>query len=159
VLHLAGTRIDVRFLGRAHTGGDLIVHLPRENIVFMSEAYLHRVFPAMRSAYPTEWIAMIEAAQDLDADIYVPGHGFVDDADTLRRELEVFQQALRAVVEEGRRLHGLGLSLEEALARADFGEFGSWSLSGSQASVALKQVYAELNGELPAPDSPDLAPD
>jgi imidazolonepropionase-like amidohydrolase len=151
-LDLAGTRIDIRYLGRAHTGGDLVVHLPRERIAFMSETYLHRVFPAMRSAYPTEWIAMIEAAQGLNARIYVPGHGFVDDADTLRRELEVFQEALRTVVGEGRRLHDLGLSLEEAQARADFGEFGSWSLSASQAPVALRQVYAELDDELPTPD-------
>lgn len=153
VLDLGGTRIVVRFLGRAHTGGDLIVHLPKERVVFMSEAYLHRVFPAMRSAFPTEWIDMIEAAQALDANIYVPGHGFVDDAATLRRELEVYQQALQTVVDEGRRLHALGLSLDEAQVQADFGELGAWSLSAGQAPRALQRVYLQLDGELPAPES------
>ncbi|NIP82584.1 MAG: hypothetical protein GWM90_26540, partial [Gemmatimonadetes bacterium] len=65
VLLLGGREIHVLFLGRAHTGGDLVVYLPAEKVLFMSEAYLHRVFPAMRSAYPTEWVAMIERAQAL----------------------------------------------------------------------------------------------
>src|SRR5690606_7637604 len=50
-LQLGGKEIQVMFLGRAHTGGDLVVYLPEEKILFMSEAYLNRVFPAMRSAY------------------------------------------------------------------------------------------------------------
>ena len=52
VLHIGGTEVHVLFLGRAHTGGDLMVYLPDEKILFMSEAYLNRIFPAMRSAYP-----------------------------------------------------------------------------------------------------------
>ena len=56
VLKLGGTEIQLLFLGRAHTGGDLSVYLPKERILFMSEAYLNRVFPAMRSAFPTEWV-------------------------------------------------------------------------------------------------------
>ena len=39
VLELGGRTIEVLFLGRAHTGGDLVVHLPEEKILFMSEAY------------------------------------------------------------------------------------------------------------------------
>jgi cyclase len=56
----------VLFLGRAHTGGDLSVYLPRDKVLFMSEAFLHRVFPAMRSAYPTEWVRTLERAQSMD---------------------------------------------------------------------------------------------
>jgi glyoxylase-like metal-dependent hydrolase (beta-lactamase superfamily II) len=151
-LRLGDKEVEVRFLGRAHTGGDLVVHLPKDGIVFMSEAYLHRIFPAMRTAFPSEWIGMVEAAQALDATTYVPGHGFVDDPETLRRELEIFRRALMTVVEEGRRLHEAGLSLEEAQAQADFGDLESWSLRSSQGPRALQQVYAELDGALPTPD-------
>jgi len=34
----------------------------------MSEVYLNRVFPAMRSAYPTEWVSVIDKALKLDVD-------------------------------------------------------------------------------------------
>ena len=148
VLELGGRTIEVLFLGRAHTGGDLVVHLPEEDILFMSEAYLHRVFPAMRTAYPTEWVAMIERAQAMEVETYVPGHGFVDSPEVLGEELEVFRQAVVQVIEEARRLHGQGLGLEEAQAAADFGELGDWWLSESQASRAIQQVYAELDGML-----------
>lgn len=149
VFELGGRTIEVLFLGRAHTGGDLVVHLPEEDILFMSEAYLHRVFPAMRTAYPSEWVAMIERAQAMDVGTYVPGHGFVDSPEILEKELEVFRQAVVQVIDESRRLHGQGLGLEEAQASADFGELGDWWLSESQASRAIQQVYAELDGTLP----------
>ena len=115
----------------------------------MSEAYLNRVFPAMRSAYPSEWVAMIEAAQALDVDTYVPGHGFVDSPEVLAEELETYRQALARVIAEAGRLHAAGLSLENAVEQADFGELETWSLRSSQASRALGRVYMELDGELP----------
>ena len=150
-LNLGGTEVRILFLGRAHTGGDLVVHLPREGVLFMSEAYLHRIFPAMRSAFPSEWVAMIEAAQAMDADVYVPGHGFVDSPAVLEAELEVFRRAVAQVVDEGTRLHTAGLTLEEAVEHADFGELEEWSLRSSQAPRAIERVYMELDGELPPP--------
>lgn len=149
VLQMGDREIQVLFLGRAHTGGDLVVYLPEEKVMFMSEAYLHRVFPAMRSAFPSEWVAMIEAAQAMDVDIYVPGHGFVDDPAVLEEELEIYQGALRTVIAQARQFHEDGLSLEDAQAQAVFGDLEDWSLRSSQGDRALQQVYAELDGELP----------
>jgi glyoxylase-like metal-dependent hydrolase (beta-lactamase superfamily II) len=146
---LGGREARILFLGRAHTGGDLVVYLPSERVMFMSEAYLHRIFPAMRTAYPSEWVRMIERAQAMDVDIYLPGHGFVDPPAVLEAELEVYRRALVRVIAEATRLHDEGLSLEDAQARADFGDLESWSLRSSQGPRAIQQVYAELNGELP----------
>lgn len=151
-LEMGGREIHVLFLGRAHTGGDLVVYLPTEKIMFMSEAYLHRIFPAMRSAYPSEWVEMIEAAQAMDVDLYVPGHGFVDHPSILEAELEVFQGAIRTVIAEARRWHEEGFDLQDALAGATFGELESWSLRDSQGDRALQQVFAEIEGELPGGD-------
>ena len=149
VLQMGGREIHVQFLGRAHTGGDLVVYLPSEKIMFMSEAYLHRVFPAMRSAYPSEWVEMIEAAQAMDVDTYVPGHGFVDHPSVLQEELEVFQGAIRAVIAEAHRWHEEGFDLQDAIAGATFGDLETWSLRESQGDRALQQVFAEIEGTLP----------
>jgi glyoxylase-like metal-dependent hydrolase (beta-lactamase superfamily II) len=147
-LRLGDKEIRILFLGRAHTGGDLAVYLPREKILFMSEAYLNRIFPAMRSAYPSEWAEMIERAQAMDVEVYVPGHGFVESPAILAEELETFQQAIRQVVAEVTRLHGLGLSPDESLDQADFGELETWSLYQSQAPIAIRKVYEEIEGKL-----------
>src|SRR5206468_5241844 len=86
VLSLGGTEIDVLFLGRAHTGGDLEVYLPREQILFMSEVFSNRIFPSMANGYPSEWIDTLRKAEAIAPTWFVPAHGFVDSADVLREE-------------------------------------------------------------------------
>ncbi|MDX1494764.1 MAG: MBL fold metallo-hydrolase [Longimicrobiales bacterium] len=149
VLQMGGKEIHVLHLGRAHTGGDLVVYLPDSKIMFMSEAYLHRIFPAMRSAFPSEWVEMIEMAQAMDVDMYVPGHGFVDHPSILADELELFQGAIRLVIDQARQLHEEGYGVEDAQQQAFFGDLEEWSLRESQGDRAIAQVYAEIDGELP----------
>ncbi len=148
VLDIGGTTVNVLNLGRAHTGGDLMVELPREKILFMSEAYLNRVFPAMRSAYPTEWVRTIDKALAMKVDRFVPGHGFVEAPKASREELVTFRGALVAVITEVTRLHALGLSVDDAIKQANWGEYKEWFLSDQQAPIALRKVYEELDGKL-----------
>jgi glyoxylase-like metal-dependent hydrolase (beta-lactamase superfamily II) len=149
VLELGGREIHLLHLGRAHTGGDLLVYVPDGKVLFMSETFLNRIFPAMRSAHPTEWVAMVEAAQAMDVDVYVPGHSIVEAPEALAEDLEIYRVAMVRVIEEATRLHAEGLSIEEAVEQADFGDLESWTLSASQGPTALRRVYMELNGELP----------
>ncbi|HUF47323.1 MAG TPA: MBL fold metallo-hydrolase [Vicinamibacterales bacterium] len=148
VVQLGGRTIEIRFLGRAHTGGDLFVHLPAEKILFMSEAYLNRVFPAMRSAYPTEWAETIGRAQALDVDTFVPGHGFVESPAILKEELETFRRAILQVIAEAKRLHAAGVPVDAAIEQARFGDLDNWSLRSSQGATAVRRVYLEIEGKL-----------
>ena len=150
-LSLGGKEIQVLFLGRAHTGGDLSVYLPRERILFMSEAYLNRIFPAMRSAFPSEWVKTIDAATALPVDVYVPGHGFVESPAILKEELATFRRALVQVIAEGKRLHAAGVDVEAATKQAAFGDLEDWTLRQSQGAIAIRRVYLELDGKLPPP--------
>ncbi|MEP6766844.1 MAG: MBL fold metallo-hydrolase, partial [Gemmatimonadaceae bacterium] len=135
-IDVGGTTVDVLNLGRAHTGGDIMVHLPKENILFMSEVYLNRVFPAMRSAYPTEWVATVDKALAMNVKQYVPGHGFIEEPKASREELIKFKEALIAVNAEVKRLHDKGLSVADAIKQADWGEYKDWFLADQQASIA-----------------------
>jgi glyoxylase-like metal-dependent hydrolase (beta-lactamase superfamily II) len=148
-LTLGGREIQILFLGRAHTGGDLSVYLPKERILFMSEAYLNRVFPAMRSAFPTEWLGVIDRALKMNVDLYVPGHGFVESPAILKEELGTARRALQQVIAEGRRLHALGLDADAAVAKANFGDLDTWTLRESQGPIAIRRVYLEIEGKLP----------
>jgi glyoxylase-like metal-dependent hydrolase (beta-lactamase superfamily II) len=145
---LGSIEIQVLFLGRAHTGGDLNVYLPKENILFMSEAFLNRIFPAMRSAYPSEWVGVIERAQRMNADVYVPGHGFVDPPAVLKEELETYRKALLRVIAEAKRLRAAGRDADTAAVEATFGDLESWTLRSSQGAIAIRRVYLELEGKL-----------
>ena len=102
VLQMGGTEIQILFLGRAHTGGDLEVYLPREKILFMSEAFINRIFPSMANGYPSEWVETLKRAEQLEPTWFVPAHGFVDDAPVLREEERNYRMALETIIAEGR---------------------------------------------------------
>lgn len=148
-IDVGGRVVEVQFLGRAHTGGDLMLLVPDEKILFMSEAYLNRVFPAMRSAYPSEWLNMVDRALAMDVAHYIPGHGFIETPAVSREELVTFREALRAVIAEATRLHSAGVPVEQAAAQANWGEYAHWFLAEGQAPIAVRRVYLELDGKLP----------
>jgi len=145
---LGGEPIEILFLGRAHTGGDLAVYLPRQKILFMSEIFLNRVFPAMRSAYPSEWLAALNKAEQMDVTVYIPGHGFTENGDVSKQELRAYHKALEAVIAEATRLHTAGVPIDDAIKQANWREYGSWTLAKSQGPIAIRKVYEELDGKL-----------
>ncbi|HWK72888.1 MAG TPA: MBL fold metallo-hydrolase [Povalibacter sp.] len=154
-LHVGGMEIQILNLGRAHTGGDLVAYLPHPKVLFLGEVYLRDVFPAMRSAHPTEWLGTIERAQAMDAAWYVPGHGFIDDAASMKRGLEESRKAITYVIDEAKRLRAAGLACGSpadcpAARQANWGPYDGWALRTSQAPLAIAKVYQELDGKLPS---------
>ena len=147
-LMLGTEPIQILFLGRAHTGGDLSVYLPRQKILFMSETFLNRVFPAMRSAYPSDWLKALDKAEAIKADLYIPGHGFTESGPVSKEELRTYHKALAAVIAEATRLHKAGVPVDQAVKQAKWGEYGSWTLASSQGPIAIRKVYEELDGKL-----------
>jgi glyoxylase-like metal-dependent hydrolase (beta-lactamase superfamily II) len=153
-IELGGTEVQVLNLGRAHTGGDLVVYLPAGKVLFMSEVYLRGLFPAMRSAYPTEWLATLDKALAMDVSLYIPGHGFTDDGPAMKRDLIESRKATAYVIAEAKRLHAAGLKCESAkecpaVEQANWGPYKKWPASGSQGPLAVAKVYQELEGKLP----------
>ena len=154
VISMGGTEIDILNLGRAHTGGDLVVYLPQSKVLFMSEVYLRGMFPSMRTAYPSEWVKTIEKAQALpNVTWYIPAHGFTDDAPTMKHDLEEARKALVAVIAEAKRLHDAHVPCEatvcEAAQKANWGEYGKLGEAESHIQTAILDVYRELDGKLP----------
>ena len=147
-INVGGIEVQAIYAGRAHTGGDLLVYLPKQKILFMSEVYLNRVFPAMRSAYPAEWVSVIDQALAMDVDRFIPGHGFIEASKASREELVEFQRALRAVIAEVTRLHRLGLSADDAVKQANWGPLKDWFLADQQGPIAVRKVYEEIEGKL-----------
>ncbi len=143
------TTVKALFLGRAHTGGDLVVQLPKEKILFMSEVYLNRVFPAMRSAYPSEWVKAVDAALALkNVDWYIPGHGFIEDRKVSREELVAYRDAMVQVIAEVKRLKAAGLTVDDAVKQAKWGSLSDWFLADQQGPIAVRKVWSELDGTL-----------
>ena len=162
-LTMGGTEIQILTLGRAHTGGDLQVYLPKDKVMFMGEAYFHRLFPSMRAGYPSEWVETIRKALAMNATWYIGAHGFVDDAATMKSELEKARVLIVAIIAEAKRLHTAKIpcvpSLPvppgavpaqscEAAQKADWGRYADWTLVPALAETDILRVYQELDGKL-----------
>ncbi len=158
---MGGTEIQILNIGRGHTGGDLVVYMPQSKVLFMGELYLRSVFPAMRSGNPSEWVQTIKNAQGMDVSWYIPGHGFIDDAATMEKELNDARMALEHVIAEVKRLYAAGATCEmamqeaadqatcEAVQQADWGPYADWAMRGSLEPFAVVKVYREIEGSLP----------
>src|SRR5262245_989405 len=114
-LYRGNREIQVRFLGRAHTAGDVVVFLPRERIVITGDM-LTSALSNMSDSFPTEWVTTLDELKKLDFVTVLPGHG---DAFTDRAKIDYFQAYLRDVWTEVSRLKQQGISAEDASKRAD----------------------------------------
>jgi glyoxylase-like metal-dependent hydrolase (beta-lactamase superfamily II) len=147
-LKMGSTDIHVLDRGRAHTGTDLVVYLPKEKILFASEAYSHHIFPNMRAAVPAEWIQTIKNIRAIDANTVIPGHGFIEDGQAMKVSLADFEQALQHIVAEATRLHKTGAAVEAAVKQANWGRYATWTASDRNAPVAVQRVYDAIDGKL-----------
>src|SRR5438067_8323387 len=112
----ADREIQIRFLGRAHTAGDVVVYLPKERIVCTGDM-LTSGLSNMSDAFVNEWASTLDELKKLDFVTVLPGHG---DAYTDRSKIDYFQAYLRDVWTEVSRLKQEGLSPEETAKRPDF---------------------------------------
>jgi glyoxylase-like metal-dependent hydrolase (beta-lactamase superfamily II) len=111
-----GTReIQIRYLGRGHTAGDVVVFLPKERVV-MTGDFLTSGLSNMSDSYPQEWATSLDALKKLDFETVLPGHG---EAFTDKAKIDYFQAYLRDVWTETSRLKKEGVSPEEAAKRVD----------------------------------------
>jgi len=148
ILKMGSTEIQILDNGRAHTGTDLEVYLPKEKVLFVSEVFSHHIFPNMRAAVPTEWIQTVKNVMKLDSSTVIPGHGYIEDGPAMKASLAQFEQSLEYIVGEATRLRKTGASVEAATAQANWGPYSQWTAVDRNASVAIQRVYDELDGKL-----------
>ena len=114
-LYRGDREIQIRFLGRAHTAGDVVVYLPKERVVITGDM-LTAALSNMSDAFVNEWPATLDEVKKLDFDTVLPGHG---EAFTDKAKIDYFQAYLRDVWTEVSRLKQQGVSAEDAARQVD----------------------------------------
>ena len=149
-LHLGGKEVRILFLGRGHTRSDTIVFLPEDRIVYMGETFYCDEFPYISQGYSADWLRTIEAAEKLEADIFIPGHGFLPgDLKQTRTELRNHWQVLKDVRDAVAVQVKKGASEEEALAAIDLPQFKKYKGYERALKIAVRRIYRELTVGLP----------
>ncbi|MGY1687261.1 MULTISPECIES: MBL fold metallo-hydrolase [unclassified Geodermatophilus] len=96
VLDVGGVEVVLRFLGRGHTGHDLVVEV-EDGTVFAGDLVEEGAPPAFEDAFPAEWPATLGRLHALARGPVVPGHGAVVDADFVGAQREELLAVLAAV--------------------------------------------------------------
>ncbi|MGY1782205.1 MBL fold metallo-hydrolase [Geodermatophilus sp. SYSU D01036] len=96
VLDVGGVEVVLRFLGRGHTGHDLVVEV-EDGTVFAGDLVEEGAPPAFEDAFPAEWPATLGRLHALARGPVVPGHGAVVDGDFVGAQREELLAVLAAV--------------------------------------------------------------
>jgi len=110
ILHRPSKTVEVLWLGNAHTNGDVFVYLPREKVLVTGDA-LHGWTPYMGDSYPFDWIQTLDAAEKLDFDQVIGGHGNVMRG---KERFDLWKHYFRDLLDEAAQAYARGASLEDA---------------------------------------------
>ncbi|MEM2672306.1 MAG: MBL fold metallo-hydrolase, partial [Candidatus Hadarchaeales archaeon] len=130
--------------GPAHTRGDLFLHLPEEGVVFCGDLLFSppcTPFVLMGSVRGS--IKTLELLRNLQARVYVPGHGPLSWGG---KALEEAREYLEMIWREAERGLKEGKSVEEVIRGLELGKYASWR-ERERLLGNLERAYRELRGE------------
>jgi glyoxylase-like metal-dependent hydrolase (beta-lactamase superfamily II) len=141
-LDLGGIRARVEYVGPAHTGGDVIVHLPERGVVFTGDVLFRLCTPIGWVGTTRRWCAALDRIASLGAETLVPGHGPLCGP---QGALEM-KAYLEYVLAESRRFFEAGLTPAEAALKLDLGPYAGWT-EPERIVFNVHRAYRELRGE------------
>jgi cyclase len=120
--------IRLLYLGRGHTGGDIVVYLPKEKVLCTGDLLVHDVANLI-DGYVNEWPDALEKLRPLDFVDVIPGHG---EPFKGKERIDWFQAYLRDVWKQSAALHDQKVPAAEAAKKVDM--------------TAHKAHYPSING-------------
>jgi glyoxylase-like metal-dependent hydrolase (beta-lactamase superfamily II) len=129
-------------VGPAHTGGDVLVHVPGDKAVFTGDILFINGTPLMWAGPVANWIRACETITRMDVDVIVPGHGPITDKAGVRRVADY----LAYVDREARKRFEAGLPVRDAALDIALCEFSSWG-DAERIAVNVDSLYREYRGD------------
>jgi glyoxylase-like metal-dependent hydrolase (beta-lactamase superfamily II) len=139
-LFRGGREIRLMYLGRGHTGGDIVAYLPKERVLCSGDLLVNGVANLV-DGYVDEWPAALEKLKALDFDDVIPGHG---EPFKGKERIGYFQAYLADFWQQATRLHDEHVSAEDAAKRIDMTAHKAHYATITGPGVALagvKRVY------------------
>jgi glyoxylase-like metal-dependent hydrolase (beta-lactamase superfamily II) len=114
-LDLGNRAVELRYVGRGHTSGDLAVWLPDERILFAGDLVEAQAAPYMGDSYPGEWsTTTLDAVAALRARQLVGGRGPVVRDAAVETAIEDTRAFIRTTLDGTRAVKDRGGTLKEA---------------------------------------------
>ncbi len=74
-VHLGKRRVDLMHLGRAHTAGDIVIHVPDENVMFTGDIVEDHSACYCGDGHFADWGNTLDAIKAYDVNSIAPGRG------------------------------------------------------------------------------------
>ncbi len=146
-----GGFVELKWLGRGHTRGDIVVWLPRERILFAGDLVEAQAALYTGDAYHRAWAtATLDAVAALDPLILVGGRGpVVRGREAVQQAIGQSRAFLTTLLEEAQAALDAGGGLREAFKRcyeALAPRYGSWPIFEHTIPFDVARVVEELSG-------------
>ena len=114
-IYLGNRRVDLMHLGRAHTAGDIVIHVPDQNVMFTGDIVEYHSACYCGDGHFSDWGETLENIASFDLDAIAPGRG---DAllgrDMVNAALENTRDFVESTYIPAARVAARGGSLKEA---------------------------------------------
>lgn len=141
-LDLDGMPIELRYVGPAHTVGDVIVHLPKQRVVFTGDVLFRLCTPIGWEGTFASWMTALDGIVALAPEVIVPGHGPLCGVEG-PREMRAY---LAYVLSESREHFDAGRTELEAAKRIDLGPYAAWT-EPQRLLFNVERAYREFRGQ------------
>jgi glyoxylase-like metal-dependent hydrolase (beta-lactamase superfamily II) len=154
-IDLGGDRgsVELRFVGRGHTGGDIVAWMPRQRIHFAGDLVESQAAPYTGDAYHREWMTTtLDRVKALGPDTLVGGRGAVAREGRVVEAIEQTRGFLLILAEAVRSTQAGNGTLKEAFEKALAAlapTYGGWPIFQHTLPFDVVRMWDELAGERP----------
>jgi cyclase len=147
IYSIGGNVVEFRFVGPAHTWGDLVAYLPQHKILFAADLAFFHLVPYCHNAHISKWMEAIDKVLKMDVDVIVPGHGPVGG----KKELAESGEYFRFLKAEVKKRFDAKMSAGAAAADIKMGKYDNW-MGPERLLMNTVRLYDEFKGTL----TPDI---
>ena len=141
-LYFGGRELDLKYFGRAHTSGDIYIHLPKEKIVFTGDVAQDGGVPYLGDCYPVDWPDTDNKLAALPIERFMSGHGPIGDHKALegaRDFIHNLVDSVKSAIADGQN----SVQASESVIAQLTPEYGNWRSFG-RIGENLTSVYEKL---------------
>mgnify|MGYP001197765531 FL=1 len=141
-LYFGGRELDLKYFGRAHTSGDIYIHLPKEKIVFTGDVAQDGGVPYLGDCYPVDWPDTDNKLAALPIERFMSGHGPIGDHKALegaRDFIHNLVDSVKSAIADGQN----SAQASESVIAQLTPEYGNWR-SFDRIGENLTSVYEKL---------------
>lgn len=114
-VHLGNRRVDLMHLGRAHTAGDIVIHVPDENVMFTGDIVEDHSACYCGDGHFAEWGTTLDAIKAYDVNSIAPGRGgALIGKEAVNRAIESTRDFVNSTFAPAARVAAQGGTLKQA---------------------------------------------